>query len=212
MLKKSILLFLLLTSCSIQTNTNLNTNKNKEDSAKTQDIKKDAIKPFIDDSYTFKGNINAKNVVIEFVDFKCGFCAKSKPIVYKLFDKYPNQIKLVYKHYPFINDVSYKLAYLFEKIALNDKNKAIEFHNYVFENQENIKTIENVKEIENKFLSKAVSEKELENIKARIKKDKEEADLFGISGTPMFIINDKNTIKGFLPEKEFLDTFNSFLP
>ncbi|MEK7434600.1 MAG: DsbA family protein [Cyanobacteriota bacterium] len=211
MIKKSILLLLLLTSCSIQTNTNLNNNKNKEDSSKTQDIKKDAIKPFIDDTYTFRGNINAKNVVIEFVDFKCGFCAKSKPIVDKLFDKYPNQIKLVYKHYPFINDVSYELAYLFEKIALTDKNKAIEFNNYVFENQDNIKTIENVKEIENKFLSKPVSEKELENIKARIKKDKEEADLFGISGTPMFIINDKNTIKGFLPEKEFLDTFNSFL-
>ena len=36
------------------------------------------------------------------------------------------------------------------------------------ENQENIKTIENVKEIENKFLSKAISDKELENHKKKI--------------------------------------------
>ncbi|MFN8670467.1 MAG: thioredoxin domain-containing protein [Candidatus Sericytochromatia bacterium] len=197
------LISLLVFSCS--NNTNLSTPKNQNNTTQSNADKKTEYKVYLDDSYVFKGNANAKNTVIEYIDFKCHFCADSKPIIDKLLEKYPEQVKVVFKHYPFINEVSLELAYLFEKVALNDKNRAIELYNYIFTNQSKIQTIDEVKNLEKQFLNKEISNEQFEKIKEKIKRDKAEADSFGINGTPLFVINGNNLIKGFLPEKEFFD-------
>lgn len=166
---------------------------------------------YIDDTYTFKGNINAKNTIFEFIDFKCHFCANSQPIINKVINTYPNDVKVVIKHYPFISNVSFELAYLFEKVALYDKKKAIELYDYIFNNQSTIQTLEDVKNLEKKYLDKDISTAQMDKIKEKVNKDIKEASDFQISGTPLFIINGKTVIKGFREEKDFFDILQKSL-
>ena len=46
------------------------------------------------------GPENAPVTIVEFVDFQCPFCAKEWPTIKKILAKYPNDVKLVFKHFP----------------------------------------------------------------------------------------------------------------
>jgi len=46
------------------------------------------------------GNPNAKVTLIEFSDFRCGYCGKLNSTVKELFRAYPNDLRIVFKHFP----------------------------------------------------------------------------------------------------------------
>ena len=46
------------------------------------------------------GNVKAPVTVAAFLDFQCPYCAKIYPLLQELLKKYPNDVKLVIKHYP----------------------------------------------------------------------------------------------------------------
>ena len=48
----------------------------------------------------FKGPTAAKMTVVEFSNFQCPFCVKSWKQMKELMDKYPQDIKYVFKHFP----------------------------------------------------------------------------------------------------------------
>jgi protein-disulfide isomerase len=47
-----------------------------------------------------RGTSDAKITVVEFSDFHCPFCKRVQPTLTQLLAKYPNELKLVYKHMP----------------------------------------------------------------------------------------------------------------
>lgn len=47
-----------------------------------------------------RGTSDAKVTVVEFSDFHCPFCRRVQPTLTQLLSKYPNDVKLVYKHMP----------------------------------------------------------------------------------------------------------------
>jgi len=46
------------------------------------------------------GKINAPVTIVEFADFKCPFCQASAPVLMRLVQEYPNQVKLMVRHFP----------------------------------------------------------------------------------------------------------------
>jgi len=46
------------------------------------------------------GNVKAPVSVTAFLDYQCPYCAKVYPLLQELLKKYPNDVKLVIKHYP----------------------------------------------------------------------------------------------------------------
>ncbi|MBP9865638.1 MAG: thioredoxin domain-containing protein [Candidatus Omnitrophica bacterium] len=48
----------------------------------------------------FKGPENAKVTLVEFSDFHCSFCSRHAPNLDKIVQNFPNQVKLVWRHYP----------------------------------------------------------------------------------------------------------------
>ncbi len=50
-----------------------------------------------------KGNKDAKVVLIEYSDFQCPACAYYAPFVERLAEDYPNDILVVYRHFPLIS-------------------------------------------------------------------------------------------------------------
>jgi protein-disulfide isomerase len=47
-----------------------------------------------------RGTAQAKVTVVEFSDFHCPFCKRVQPTLTQLLSKYPNDVRLVYKHMP----------------------------------------------------------------------------------------------------------------
>jgi len=46
------------------------------------------------------GNAKAPVTVAAFLDYQCPYCAKAYPLLQEVLKKYPNDVKLVIKHYP----------------------------------------------------------------------------------------------------------------
>jgi len=48
----------------------------------------------------FRGPENAPVVIVEFADHECPFCVRVDPLLTQILEKYPDQVKLVYKFLP----------------------------------------------------------------------------------------------------------------
>ncbi len=46
------------------------------------------------------GSSQAKIVIVEFTEFQCPYCSRIAPTLESLLNKYPDKIRLVYKHFP----------------------------------------------------------------------------------------------------------------
>lgn len=46
------------------------------------------------------GKAEAPVTIVEFSDFECGLCAESAPVLREVVDRYPDEVRLVYKHFP----------------------------------------------------------------------------------------------------------------
>jgi protein-disulfide isomerase len=66
--------------------------KEIENANKTWDLK-------IDESPS-TGDPKAKIVIVEFTEFQCPYCSRIAPTLESLLNKYPDKIRLVYKHFP----------------------------------------------------------------------------------------------------------------
>ena len=80
-----------------------------------------------------RGNANAKITLVEYSDFECPFCASFHPTVKQLLADYPNDIRLVYRHFPLrqLHPNAQKAAEASECAA--EQGKFWEMHDKLFE-------------------------------------------------------------------------------
>ena len=136
------------------------------------------------------GNIESKLVIIEFIDYNCGYCKKTLPTISKLMKNFEN-IKIVFIDYPILSESSEIAARA--SLAANEQNVYFEYHATLLNNTQLIN--ENflykvAKDLELdlvKFKKDMVSEKIKKNIIENIKF----ANSLKIRGTPTFIIGDQ---------------------
>lgn len=79
-----------------------------------------------------KGNPQAKVTVVEFFDPECEACRAVHPVVKKLLDEYPNQVRFVYRYMPFHSNSLYAASILEEAKAQGKYEAALEI---LFEKQ-----------------------------------------------------------------------------
>jgi len=163
----------------------------------------------IESSYATQGPDDAPITIVEYSDFTCFYCAKGYTTVNDVKKKYDGKIRFVYKHMPVLSDLSMTAAKYFEAIAKDSETKAYKFHDYIFENQDKLKSKRE------KFLEEATKKaganlaqvKKLlddESIVQRIQADMEEGRGFGFSGTPGFLVNGVS-LKGAYPAEKFYE-------
>ena len=138
----------------------------------------------------WQGNKDAKVVLVEFVDYNCGYCKKSMEAITEIL-KNNNKIKISFRDYPILSPTSTIAAQA--ALAANAQNKYFDFHanlmNYVGNLTEN-KIFEIAKESGlniNKLKEHMLDPK----ITSVLKRNKELAKNLGIRGTPTFLINGK---------------------
>ncbi len=78
------------------------------------------------------GNPNAPITVVEYSDFQCPYCARTAPDVKQIYEKYPDKVRVVYKHFPLGFHAAAKPAAV-ASVAAQDQGKFWEFHDVIFE-------------------------------------------------------------------------------
>ena len=133
------------------------------------------------------GNLESDLIIVEFVDYNCGYCKKTLPTISKLLKNFDN-IQIVFVDYPILSESSEIAARA--SLAANEQNAYFEYHTIM---------LNNTKPINDNFLYK-VAEKlslDIEKFKTDISSDKIKNDIIKnmkfasslkIRGTPTFII------------------------
>jgi protein-disulfide isomerase len=138
------------------------------------------------------GNNDGKIVIVEYADFQCPACKMAYDSLKEFKEKHKDQIQFYYKNMPLdFHKMAYPSALYFEGIRRQDSNKAMQFYDYVFSNQN---------QLDEAFLKKAAQHvgadmKKLEvavkseDVKKTIADDMNEFQKFGFTGTPVLIMN-----------------------
>ena len=136
------------------------------------------------------GDDNAKNTIIEFMDYFCGYCKKVHPELLSIVEE-REDTRVIFLQHPILSESSNLLAKMV--IAANIQNKGIDFHNALFAIEGNIN---------NDKLKKIIEDLDFNTAKFNIDVTKEEvhnivrlsaflANGAGARGTPTFFINDE---------------------
>jgi protein-disulfide isomerase len=138
-----------------------------------------------------KGPANAPVTIVEFSDFQCGFCFRVNATVAQLLAKYPDKVRLVFKHYPLVE--LHKDAPMGHRAALaaQDQGKFWEMHDRLFANQRAMTREDMLAHAKALGLDMTRFTADLDSprVQAVLDRDLGEGRKVGVEGTPTFFIN-----------------------
>lgn len=152
----------------------------------------------------FLGNAEAKNVIVEFIDFKCPVCKEQDAIIRQIIGKHGNQVKLILRNFPI--ETLYPGTTKLSEMSYCAHLQGLYWpaHEYLFLNQENLTQNLTAEDIDNFINNVGADSKKFNSClvdnktKIEVKKDYTAGYKYGISGTPAFFING-NKIEGSVP-------------
>lgn len=186
--------------------------KEEEEKKRYEESFNNPLQANIRSDEAIRGPKDAPLTLIEYSDFECPFCSRGYETVNELMEKYKGKIRFIYKHLPLsFHPQAMIAAQYFEAIRLQSPEKAFEFHDEIFKNQPKLKNGEAfLKDIAKKLkvdMKKLEADVKSEAVMARIAEDQQEAEKFGIQGTPGFLINGI-PVKGAYPANYFVEIIN----
>jgi len=134
------------------------------------------------------GPDDAPVTIIEFSDYRCGYCRKVEPVVRQLLERYPSELRLVSRHYP-LNQVSRGAA---EAAACaNEQGRFWEFHSKLFASgaefgADSLRQYASDVELDPEAFQACVDERRFQ---ADIEADLTAGREAGVTGTPAFFVN-----------------------
>ena len=147
------------------------------------------------------GNSEADYTIIEFFDYRCGYCSKQANDFQKLLNNSDN-VKIIYMEWPIFGDISDTAAKIALIVWQRHPNLYFEVHNQFMQLGSKMKKVSLV-DILNKvdlngeeIFQEAVSQKSNDIIEANMKLAKS----LGLRGTPASIVND-SIYPGYLQYK-----------
>ena len=140
----------------------------------------------------YRGNPEAKVVLVEFADFQCPHCKMVVPIMEDVSKKYGDKIAFYYKHYPLPSHPQAEAAAQ-ASLAAHNQGKFWPMHDLIFKNQASLSRAK-LKGFAQQLglnMNKFVDDFESPEIAARVKKDMAEGQAAQLQGTPSLYINGK---------------------
>jgi len=149
------------------------------------------VRPVDEKNDHIRGNKNAKITIIEYSDFECPFCARFQPTIEQALDTYPNDVRVVYRHFPLSFHPQAVPAAVASECAA-DQGKFWEYHDELFARQTSLSGGETfykslAKELklnEKRFADCLVSGKYEEKVNSQLA----EGPAAGVGGTPHSIV------------------------
>ena len=185
----------------------------KEEQAQMDDEFKHPLQPTLPSDRAYFGPADAPITIVEYTDFQCPFCARAYQTLQQVEKAYPGKIRLLYKSFPLTNIHEYALdaAKRFEAVAMQNKADAYKYYDDVFQNRDELlkggtKFLDRAAKKAGANMAKLKKDLNSKTVNDRIKEDTAEAEKFGFTGTPGFIISGVS-VRGAYP----FDTFKQII-
>ena len=155
------------------------------------------LAPGLKDDDHVRGNGSSELIFVEYSDFECPACLAAQPALRSLYAEFASTTIFVYRHLPLSQHKNAELAALASEAAAK-QGKFWEIHDALFDNQREWAGIPNnqarayfVKLAEGLTLEtvRFAADMESEELRARVKRDADEAARIGVRGTPTFYVN-----------------------
>lgn len=137
-----------------------------------------------------KGPEDAEITIVDYSEFQCPFCARSRGALDALEKRYEGNIRFVYKHYPLpFHDEAVpagRAAY-----AAHQQGKFWEYHDILFDNQKKLGDafyVEAAKDL-GLDIDQFNTDRNSDKAKEVVEKDAADGAEVGVRGTPFFLIN-----------------------
>lgn len=154
---------------------------------------KNPLTPVIPTDRGFMGEASAKITIIEYTDFQCPFCARGYATLEQVRKAYGKDVRVLVKNLPLpMHAQAMPAAKVFEALRLKSPEKAEKFYHEIFENQGKLTSEKYLYDVVKKIggdVAKVKADAEGKVVKERIEADMAEAEKFGMTGTPGFIVN-----------------------
>jgi protein-disulfide isomerase len=150
--------------------------------------------------------------IVEFSDFQCPFCSRAGPIVKQVLARYPEQVRVVYRHFP-LDSIHPRARPAAEASACADEQgKFWAYHDKLFAN---------AKQLEDADLERYAGEVGLDLAAWRacrtdgraasvVERDLADARSAGVTGTPSFFVNGR-MLGGAQPVEKFVELIEAEL-
>ncbi len=156
------------------------------------------------DGYSFVGgNPDGDITLVEFMDYRCGFCKRAFPEVAELVSNDPN-IRYVIKEFPILGEQSVlasRYAIATQQVAGDDVYEEVHNALMAFRGDITLASLQRLGDtfgLDNAAITAAMESAE---VGAVITKNRELAQKLQISGTPTFIFQDQ-MVRGYIPLAE----------
>jgi protein-disulfide isomerase len=137
------------------------------------------------------GPADARITIVEFSDFQCPYCQRASAVVKEVRERYPDEVRLVYKQFPLEAIHAQARAAAEASLCAADQDRFWDYHDALFENS---------RQLSGEDLLRYAGELELDVprfeqcVADRTHSEAVESDLelgkgLGVSGTPAFFVN-----------------------
>jgi protein-disulfide isomerase len=155
------------------------------------------------DGTPFRGPVDAPIVLIEYTDFQCPFCTRVQPTLDALMKRYDGKIRHVFKNLPLPMHAQAQLAGA-ASLCAQDQGKFWEYHDWLFANQRTLSHDSMVAQagafgMDTEVFTTCIDRGAYLDV---VRADMAEANSFGITGTPGFLINGR-VLTGAVPIEDF---------
>lgn len=137
------------------------------------------------------GPPDAPVTLVEFSDFQCPFCARALPTIKALRERYPTQLRVVYKHLPLESIHPRARAAAEASVCAEEQGQFWPFHDRLFENPNALGDAELRAHAEAVGMDLAAYDscRSGPQLAERVAADIAEAGAAGVTGTPAFVLN-----------------------
>ena len=137
-----------------------------------------------------RGPASAPVTIVEFSDFQCPYCARVGPTLDQLLERYPDQIRIVFRHLPLAFHEQARLAAQ-ASFCAEGAGLFWEYHDQLFANQRALQRSQlidyaSLLELDTEAFETCMDSPEAQ---ARVDADLAAAEALGATGTPAFFIN-----------------------
>lgn len=163
-------------------------------------VQSNAVDLFESDTSWIGGNLEGDITIVEFVDYRCGYCRKAYPEVSRLVETDGN-IRLILKEFPILGDqsiASSRFALAVRQVAGDDAYKQAHDSLISFRGEINDITVQSLASdlgLDGDAIAEAMTSPEVDAI---IAENHALAQRMQISGTPTFVVGGQ-LLRGYLP-------------
>jgi protein-disulfide isomerase len=150
----------------------------------------DAVKSIDLSGAPRKGATNAAVTLAEFADFECPACGSVRRLLDELLKKYPNDVALVFKHFPLSMHPNAEKAAR-AAVAAHRQNKFWDMHSQLFDNQQKLDaaTIDQIAKSIGLDPKQYMQDRDSEATADAVARDRKQGEALGIVSTPSVFIN-----------------------